>query len=189
MVTKHDLHSHRMQESRSTRVPRSAAKVLLSPVAEQIETIGEKGNKMRRLILIGATVALVMAAAGALVAKEIAVQGRLQKTVEPGGWLISADKEKYLILNARNFQKQAWFKESAAVEAVGEAKPDVVTTYMEGTPFEVTSMHPVGQKQAAADTVVADARRVTRVMVAGDSIVQAHPDTAILIISVVTQGK
>ncbi len=144
---------------------------------------------MRRLILIGATVALVMAAAGALVAKEIAVQGRLQKTVEPGGWLIATDKEKYLILNPRNFQKQAWFKESAAVEAVGEAKPDVVTTYMEGTPFEVTSMHPVGQKQAAADTVVADARRVTRVMVAGDSIVQAHPDTAILIISVVTQGK
>src|SRR5258705_2795413 len=34
-----------------------------------------------------------------------------------------------------------------------------------------------------------DNRRVTRVLVGGDSIVQAQPDTAVLIISVVTQGK
>src|SRR5258705_9557460 len=34
-----------------------------------------------------------------------------------------------------------------------------------------------------------DNRRVTRVLVGGDSIVQAEPDTAVLIISVVTQGK
>src|SRR5215218_6954038 len=34
-----------------------------------------------------------------------------------------------------------------------------------------------------------DTRRVTRVTVLGDSIVQAQPDTAILTISVVTQGR
>jgi len=34
-----------------------------------------------------------------------------------------------------------------------------------------------------------DSRRVTRVLVTGDSIVKAQPDTATLLISVVTQGK
>jgi uncharacterized protein YggE len=45
---------------------------------------------------------------------------------------------------------------------------------------------------AGAQTVTKpgeDARRVTRVMVSGDSIVQAQPDTAILTIAVVTQAK
>lgn len=45
------------------------------------------------------------------------------------------------------------------------------------------------QAQAVATPGRDDARRVTRVMVIGDSIVQAQPDTAILTISVVTQGR
>jgi len=141
---------------------------------------------MKRILIIACTIAVVLSSAGVLVAKEITVRGRLQKTVEPGGWVIAAGKSKYLILNARNFQKETWFKESAEVEAIGDTKPDVVTTYMEGTPFEVRTMHPVEQTGASVD---AGATRVTRVMVAGDSIVQAQPDTAILTISVVTQGK
>ncbi len=119
---------------------------------------------MKRILIIACTIAVVLSLAGALVAKEITVQGRLQKTVEQGGWVIAAGKNKYLILNARNFQKETWFKESAEVEAIGETKPDVVTTYMEGTPFEVRTMHPVEQTGASADT--AATRRVTRVMVA-----------------------
>lgn len=142
---------------------------------------------MKRILIIACTIAVVLSLAGALVAKEITVQGRLQKTVEQGGWVIAAVKSKYLILNARNFQKETWFKESAEVEAIGETKPDVVTTYMEGTPFEARTMRPLEQTGASADT--AATRRVTRVMVAGNSIVQAQPDTAILTISVVTQGK
>ena len=142
---------------------------------------------MKRILIIACTIAVVLSSAGVLVAKEITVQGRLQKTVEPGGWVIAGGKSKYLILNARNFQKETWFKESAEVEAVGETKPDVVTTYMEGVPFEVRTMHPLEQTGASVDT--GTTRRVTRVMVAGDSIVQAQPDTAILTISVVTQGK
>jgi uncharacterized protein YggE len=63
-----------------------------------------------------------------------------------------------------------------------------MTTYQEGTPFQVSSMHPVGQKPATG-AVAGDVRGLTRVLVAGDSIVQAQPDTAILTISVVTQGK
>jgi uncharacterized protein YggE len=142
---------------------------------------------MKRILIIACTIAVVLSSAGVLVAKEVTVQGRLQKTVEPGGWVIATGKSKYLVLNAHNFQKETWFKESAEVEAVGEPKPDVVTTYMEGTPFEVSTMHPIGQTGASVDTGAT--RRVTRVMVAGDSIVHAQPDTAILTISVVTQGK
>ena len=129
--------------------------------------------------------AIVLAAATVLHAKEITVRGKLQKTVEEGGWLIVARDAKYLLLNAKTFQNNGWFKESTGVEAVGETK-EVMTTFMEGTPFEAKSMKPIEQQ---AVTAGGDDRRVTRVMVAGDSIVQAQPDTAILTIAVVTQAR
>ena len=141
---------------------------------------------MKRLLLITAVMAFVLGTATILQAKEITVKGKLQKTVEAGGWLIVNDGNKYLILNAKNFQNNAWFKESTGVEAVGETK-DVMTTYMEGTPFEAKSMQPIEQNVATSGPD--SSRRVTRVMVGGDSIVQAQPDTAILTISVVTQGR
>jgi len=130
--------------------------------------------------------ALVLGAVTILQAKEITVRGKLQKTVEAGGWLIVAGDTKYLILNAANFQKNDWFKESTNVEAVGEVK-EVMTTFMEGTPFEVKTMQPADQ--AVATPSATENRRLTRVMVVGDSIVQAQPDTAILTISVVTQNR
>ena len=138
---------------------------------------------MKRLLII---MALMLGAASILQAKEITVRGKLQKTVESGGWLIVRGDTKYLILNPRNFQSNTWFKESTNVEAVGEVK-EVMTTFMEGTPFEVKTMQPVDQ--AVATPGGSDTRRVTRVMVAGDSIVQAQPDTAILTVSVVTQNR
>lgn len=141
---------------------------------------------MKRLLLITGIFALVLGAATVLHAKEITVRGKLQKTVEAGGWLIVASDTKYLILNARNFQQHAWFKESTSVEAVGETK-DVMTTFMEGTPFEAKSMQPLEQNVATPGRD--DSRRVTRVMVVGDSIVQAQPDTAIVTVSVVTQNR
>ncbi|HEY0366341.1 MAG TPA: SIMPL domain-containing protein [Pyrinomonadaceae bacterium] len=141
---------------------------------------------MRRTLSVPAIVALVLAAATVLHAKEITVRGKLQKTVEAGGWLIAAGDAKYLILNAKNFQSNGWFKESTNVEAVGETK-DVMTTFMEGTPFEAKSMQPVEQNVATPGRD--ENRRVTRVMVAGDSIVQAQPDTAIVTIAVVTQNR
>src|SRR5215204_1389936 len=142
---------------------------------------------MKRTLSVPTVVALVLAAATVLHAKEITVRGKLQKTVEAGGWLIAAGDAKYLILNAKNFQSNGWFKESTNVEAVGETK-DVMTTFMEGTPFEAKSMQPVDQGGVATPGRDEN-RRVTRVMVGGDSIVQAQPDTAILTISVVTQGR
>jgi uncharacterized protein YggE len=140
---------------------------------------------MKRLTLITATLTLVLSAATVLHAKEITVRGKLQKSVESGGWLI-AGETKYLILNPKDFQSNSWFKEGTNVEAVGETK-EVMTIYMEGTPFEAKSMRPIDQ--AVATPGRDDNRRVTRVMVAGDSIIQAQPDTAILTISVVTQGR
>lgn len=141
---------------------------------------------MKQTFKLTAVVALILTAATILQAKEITVRGKLQKTVEAGGWLIVASDAKYLILNAKDFQSNAWFKESTKVEAVGETK-DVMTTYMEGTPFEVKSMQPIDQSVATPGRD--DNRRVTRVMVAGDSIVQAQPDTAIIGIAVVTQSR
>lgn len=138
---------------------------------------------MKRLLLL---MALVLGAATILQAKEITVRGKLQKTVESGGWLIVAGDTKYLILNPRNFQNNPWFKESTNVEAVGEVK-EVMTTFMEGTPFEVKTMQPVDQ--AVATPGRDESRRVTRVMITGDSIIQAQPDTAILTVSVVTQNR
>jgi uncharacterized protein YggE len=137
---------------------------------------------MKRLILL---MALVLGAATILQAKEITVRGKLQKTAESGGWLIAASDTKYLILNPANFQKNEWFKESTNVQAVGEVK-EVMTTFMEGTPFEVKTMQPADQ---AVATPGANDRRVTRVMIVGDSRIQAQPDTAILTISVVTQNR
>ena len=141
---------------------------------------------MKRLLLITGVFALVLGAATVLHAKEITVRGKLQKTVEAGGWLIAANDTKYLILNAKSFQQHAWFKESTSVEAIGETK-DVMTTFMEGTPFEAKSMQPLEQNVATPGRD--DSRRVTRVMVVGDSIVQAQPDTAIVTVAVVTQNR
>lgn len=121
------------------------------------------------------------------IAKEITVRGKLQKTVESGGWLIAGTKQKYLILNARKFQNETWFKEATEVEATGEVKTDVMTIYMEGTPFEVRTMHAV--EQGTGSQMSATKPALTRVTVSGDSIVQAQPDTAILTISVVTQAR
>ena len=141
---------------------------------------------MKRLLLITGVIALFLGTANVLHAKEITVRGKLQKTVEAGGWLIVSGETKYLVLNARNYQNNEWFRESTNVEAVGETR-DVMTTYMEGTPFEAKSIKPI--EQQAATPARDDSRRGTRVMITGDSIVQAQPDTAIVTISVVTQNR
>ena len=125
--------------------------------------------------------------AGQTFAKEITVRGRLQKTVEAGGWVIVSGNHKYLLLNAQRYQNEKWFMETSEVEAVGETKTDVMTTYMEGTPFDVRSLRPLAESDSAV--MQSDSRTLTKVLVSGDSIIQAQPDTAILTISVVTQAR
>lgn len=156
---------------------------------------------MRRLLSICSVLALLSFFAAQGIAMEsmseatdqMTVRGKLQKTVEAGGWLVVEGGQKYLIINAQRFRNESWFKEGTEVEAVGETKSDVMTVYMEGTPFEVRSLRPLapsgGQGSGNKGASGNDSKRLTRVTVAGDSIVQAQPDTAILTISVVTQAK
>jgi len=136
--------------------------------------------------ILGA-VALVALLATQVFAKEVTVRGRLQKTVEAGGWVVVSGNQKYLILNAQRFQNEKWFAEGNEVEAVGETKSDVVTIYMEGTPFEVRTMRPLAESGSGENQ--SESSGLTKVLVTGDSIVSAQPDTAILTISVVTQAR
>jgi uncharacterized protein YggE len=141
----------------------------------------------RKLIMILGALVLVTVLAGVAAANEITVRGRLQRTVEAGGWVIVSGKQKYLILNAQRFQSEKWFAEANEVEAVGETKSDVMTSFMEGTPFEVRTMRPFAQGGSGENQNAS--KGLTKVWVTGDSIVQAQPDTAILSISVVSQAK
>ena len=148
----------------------------------------EKGIRMsRKLITLLGTFALAALFTTQAFAKEITVQGRLQRTVEPGGWVITTGTEKYLILNSRQFAGETWFAAASEVEAVGETRPDVLTTYMEGTPFEVRTLRPLASGNSGGNQE--GVKSLTKVMVTGDSIVSAQPDTAILTVAVVTQGR
>lgn len=141
----------------------------------------------RKLKSILGVVALIALFTTQVFAKEITVRGRLQRTVEAGGWVIVSGDQKYLILNARKFQNEKWFTEGTEVEAVGETKSDVMTTFMEGTPFEARTLRPFVQGGPGANQ--SELSGLTRVLVTGDSMVQAQPDTAILTVSVVSQAK
>ena len=123
---------------------------------------------IRRTLVVCGALALCVLVASQAFAKEITVRGKLQKTVEAGGWLIVTEKTKYLILNSQTFQKEKWFVEGNEVEATGEIKAGVMTIYMQGTPFEARSMRPFEQSESGTNGVVS--RGLTRVMVMGDSI-------------------
>lgn len=171
----------------------------------------------RRILTTAAALvfALALAAQGTAAAataapavKEITVRGRLRPTVEAGGWVIVAGRQKYLLLNAERFRGEGWFREGAEVRAVGRTKKDVVSIHMEGTPFEARTLRPTGRGAAAltrpasfAAEEVSDAAAVaapliqqqvpsgrTRVTVSGDATVKAEPDTAVLSVAVVTQN-
>ncbi|MEK6281953.1 MAG: SIMPL domain-containing protein [Acidobacteriota bacterium] len=145
--------------------------------------------KRRSITILGA-VAMVAFLATQSFAKEITVRGRLQRTVEAGGWVIVSGNQKYLILNSPRFQNEPWFSEANEVEAQGETKTDAMTTHMEGTPLEVRTMRPLAQGAAGAQGGrPSESAGLTRVIVSGDSIIQAQPDTAILTIAVVSQAK
>ena len=126
---------------------------------------------MRRTLVALSVFTLCALLATQAFAKDTTVHGRLQRTVEAGGWVIVAEKQKYLILNSRTFQNEKWFVEGNEVEATGEIKSGVITIYMEGTPFEAHSMRPF--EQSGSGTNGAGSRGLTRVMVTGDSMVQA----------------
>jgi hypothetical protein len=106
---------------------------------------------IRRTLIVLSVFALCALLVTQAFAKDITVRGKLKKTVEAGGWLIVVEKEKYLILNSRQFQDEKWFAEGNQVEATGEIKKGVMTIYMEGTPFEVHSMRPFEQSESGTN--------------------------------------
>jgi len=151
------------------------------------------------LFMRAASVALVLlfAARGAWAqeSRELTVVGRLTPTVEAGGWLVVADYGKYLLTNANQFRRQSWFREGTTVEATGHVRDDVMSIHMEGVPFQARTMRvrAGSQNDAAQNTggqAVAGtgARSIVRVVVTGESSVQAQPDTAVLTLAVVTQN-
>jgi hypothetical protein len=103
---------------------------------------------MKRLLVIAGTFALVAVVTVRASAKEITVRGHLEQTVEAGGWLIVSDTDertdKYLLLNSQRFKNESWFRAGAQVEATGETKPDAMTIYQQGIPFEARTMRPLG---------------------------------------------
>lgn len=145
---------------------------------------------MKRFSMIASLLALAALFTIQASAAEITLRGRLGRTVEPGGWLILVDmkdtaKSKYLLLNAQRFQNESWFRAGTEVEATGETQPDAMTIYQEGIPFEARTLRSIGSQ---GNEAAASGKRPTRVVVSGDWIVQAQPDTAILLISVITQN-
>jgi uncharacterized protein len=149
----------------------------------------------RRMLLTAASVAMLslmfVGQARAVAAQEITVRGQLGRTVEAGGWLINATKQKYLIVNAERWRNETWFREGSWVEATGEARSDVVTTQMEGTPFQARTLNPMQSGSLGGDSGggAASSANTTRVVVSGDALVQARPDTATISVAVVTQGQ
>jgi uncharacterized protein YggE len=145
-------------------------------------------NMSRRIWLMAASVAMwsLMFVAQAA-AQEINVRGQLGRTVEAGGWLINSPSQKYLLLNADRWRNETWFREGAGVEATGEVRRDVVTTQMEGTPFQARTLRPANG--GASDGSLALMAGATRVVVSGDALVQARPDTAMISVAVVTQAQ
>ncbi|HEV7906044.1 MAG TPA: SIMPL domain-containing protein [Pyrinomonadaceae bacterium] len=147
----------------------------------------------RRIWLLAASVAMLslmfVGQATATAAQEITVRGQLGRTVEPGGWLINSTQQKYLLLNADRWRNESWFREGAGVEATGEVRRDVVTTQMEGTPFQARTLRPADGGGGASDSSLSLMAGATRVVVSGDALVQARPDTAMISVAVVTQAQ
>lgn len=107
---------------------------------------------VKRLLMTVSVLMLIAFWTMQVAAKEMTVRGYLAQTVEAGGWLIIVDTdektEKYLLLNAKQFQKETWFHVGAEVEVTGVIKRDAVTVYQEGLPFQARTMRPLGKNKA-----------------------------------------
>ena len=107
---------------------------------------------LRRLAMMMSLIALLAVLTIQASAQEITIRGHLERTVEAGGWLIISDTDetttKYLLLNAKQFEKKSWFRAGAYIEATGEVKRDTVTIYQEGVPFKARAMQRLKTKNA-----------------------------------------
>lgn len=73
----------------------------------------------------------------------ITFEGRLQRSVEAGGWVVVDDlsREKYLLLDIPQNRRQAnWFRAGTLVTVTGVPDEDGASIYMEGQPIDVTDI-------------------------------------------------
>lgn len=151
----------------------------------------------RQLLMLTSLVVLLACLSAQAFGAEITVRGRLAQTVEAGGWLINTSTQKYLILNVERFQNEKWFASGAEVEATGNEQRGAITIYQEGIPLEVKTMRPLASGAASTDAASgasgANASIIsplpTRVLVTGEAIVSSPPDTAIVVLAVITRAK
>src|SRR5436305_13690130 len=92
---------------------------------------------MKRLLMIASLFAFIALLTMQASAKEITVRGHLAQTVEAGGWLIIVERngmtDKHLLLNAKRFQREPWFRLGAEADVIGVIHRDAVTIYEEVT--------------------------------------------------------
>lgn len=76
--------------------------------------------------------------------QEVSVTGKLQPTVEAGGWILTtADKkQKYVLLGTQPVENQTWFKEGTEVMVKGAVRTDIPTIYQEGPVLVINSIQP-----------------------------------------------
>jgi hypothetical protein len=106
----------------------------------------------RRFPMMLSMLLLVVLSTVQVSAKEITIRGRLERTVEAGGWLIIEETDetttKYLLLNPQRFRNKSWFRAGVTVEVTGEIKRDVVTIYQEGIALEARTMRLIRMQNA-----------------------------------------
>ena len=72
-------------------------------------------------------------------------RGVLARTVEEGGWLLKTTGGDYLLLSISSYRQEPWWQVGEGVEVEGRPAPGAITIYMQGVPFRVSAMRPLGQ--------------------------------------------
>ncbi len=74
---------------------------------------------------------------------EMTIVGTLRPTVERGGWILETDEGEFLLLRLTGFIDQPWFESGNRLRARGRVDREVLTTFMQGTPFLVKELEPL----------------------------------------------
>ena len=90
---------------------------------------------------------------------EIVLEGWLERTVERGGWVLKTETQTYLLLAVESFRTESWFEEGTRVRTIGREAPDVITIFMQGTPFRVRELGPIDPEARIGSVRQAAGRR------------------------------
>ena len=76
---------------------------------------------------------------------EMTIVGTLRPTVERGGWILDTTEGEFLLLQLTAFTDRPWFKDGNRLRARGRVDREILTTFMQGTPFLVKELGPADQ--------------------------------------------